>query len=114
VGLRLGRDDDHDPFRPRLPCRIQHPVDDAAAEEWMQVLRYRGFHPRAEACGHHHRCQLGVVRAQGRVGWGARIRTWDRGTKTRCLTTWLRPIDGPKSIAGLLLGGAAGTVGVEE
>src|SRR5439155_10560171 len=24
-------------------------------------------------------------------GWGARIRTWDRGTKTRCLTTWLRP-----------------------
>ena len=25
-------------------------------------------------------------------GWGARIRTWDRGTKTRCLTTWLRPI----------------------
>ena len=24
--------------------------------------------------------------------WGARIRTWDRGTKTRCLTTWLRPI----------------------
>ena len=26
-------------------------------------------------------------------GWGARIRTWDRGTKTRCLTTWLRPRD---------------------
>ena len=24
-------------------------------------------------------------------GWGARIRTWGRGTKTRCLTTWLRP-----------------------
>src|SRR6266540_738969 len=24
--------------------------------------------------------------------WGARIRTWDRGTKTRCLATWLRPI----------------------
>src|SRR5579864_7881933 len=24
-------------------------------------------------------------------GWGARIRTWDHGTKTRCLTTWLRP-----------------------
>ena len=26
-----------------------------------------------------------------RGGWGARIRTWDHGTKTRCLTTWLRP-----------------------
>src|SRR5579871_437281 len=24
-------------------------------------------------------------------GWGARIRTWDHGTKTRCLTAWLRP-----------------------
>ena len=25
------------------------------------------------------------------LGWGARIRTWDHGTKTRCLTAWLRP-----------------------
>ncbi len=25
--------------------------------------------------------------------WGARIRTWDRGTKTRCLTAWLRPTE---------------------
>ena len=24
-------------------------------------------------------------------GWGARIRTWDHGTKARCLTAWLRP-----------------------
>src|SRR4051812_12543073 len=24
-------------------------------------------------------------------GWGARIRTWDHGTKTRCLTAWPRP-----------------------
>ena len=31
--------------------------------------------------------------AGARVGrsWGARIRTWDRGTKTRCLTAWLHP-----------------------
>src|SRR5205085_2011562 len=40
--------------------------------------------------GHHDSCWLRV--AQRWVnGWGARIRTWDRGTKTRCLTTWLRP-----------------------
>src|SRR5262245_16416818 len=26
-----------------------------------------------------------------RSGWGARIRTWDHGTKTRGLTAWLRP-----------------------
>jgi hypothetical protein len=25
------------------------------------------------------------------VGWGARIRTWDGGTKNRSLTTWRRP-----------------------
>jgi hypothetical protein len=24
-------------------------------------------------------------------GWGARIRTWDHGTKARCLTAWPRP-----------------------
>src|SRR5205807_4493525 len=27
----------------------------------------------------------------GEDDWGARIRTWDHGTKTRCLTTWPRP-----------------------
>jgi hypothetical protein len=26
-----------------------------------------------------------------KCGWGARIRTWDHGTKTRCLTAWPRP-----------------------
>src|SRR5206468_1700468 len=29
-----------------------------------------------------------------RAGWGARIRTWDRGSKVLCLTTWPRPIEG--------------------
>ena len=33
------------------------------------------------------RARVGVRRG----GWGARIRTWDRGTKTRCLTAWLHP-----------------------
>ena len=33
-----------------------------------------------------------------KYGWGARIRTWDHGTKTRCLTTWLRPNDGREGI----------------
>ncbi len=27
-------------------------------------------------------------------GWGARIRTWDGGSKVRCLTTWPRPSGG--------------------
>src|SRR5262249_7519896 len=29
--------------------------------------------------------------SRAQAGWGARIRTWDRGTKIRCLTTWPRP-----------------------
>ena len=64
----------------------------------MEVLRQRGLHPGAKASGHHDGCNGGVGQWWSRVdGWGARIRTWDRGTKTRCLTAWLRPIesDGP-------------------
>src|SRR3954451_14447546 len=36
----------------------------------------------------NHRRARGLLRL---LGWGARIRTWDGGTKTRCLTAWLRP-----------------------
>ena len=46
-------------------------------------------HARAEAGGHDDDCEWTAHAADD--GWGARIRTWDRGTKTRCLTTWLRP-----------------------
>src|SRR4026208_1648082 len=56
----------------------------------MQVLRRLGPHPRPEAGGHHHSCELSIGHGI-ESNWGARIRTWDRGTKTRCLTTWLRP-----------------------
>ena len=59
------------------------------------MLRRRGAHARAEAGGHDDRGEAaGVVH---REGWGARIRTWGRGTKTRCLTTWLRPTARPFS-----------------
>src|SRR5258708_5520420 len=36
---------------------------------------------------------FGEVRDQ-RAGWGARSRTWGRGSKVLCLTTWPRPTDG--------------------
>src|SRR5439155_5837304 len=69
---------------------VDHPVDEAAPEQRVQVLRHGRPHPCSEPGGHYDSCWLRV--AQRRVnGWGARIRTWDRGTKTRCLTTWLRP-----------------------
>ena len=33
----------------------------------------------------------GIRTAQNYFGWGGRIRTYDGGTKNRCLTAWLRP-----------------------
>ena len=36
----------------------------------------------------------------GEGDWGARIRTWDHGTKTRCLTAWPRPRAMPNSSGG--------------
>ena len=55
------------------------------------MLRRRRPHPRAEPSREDDGCQARCVHVLSRNGWGARIRTWDRGTKTRCLTTWLRP-----------------------
>src|SRR6266516_1377869 len=68
----------------------EDPVDHSASEERMQVLRDVGAHPRPETCGHHDCSEIGR-RHRRHGGWGARIRTWDHGTKTRCLTTWPRP-----------------------
>ena len=79
----------------------EHPVDHAPAEQRVQVLRRRRAHAGAEAGGHDDGCE---VRRRSRSDgcWGARIRTWDRGTKTRCLTTWLRPIGRRRGIGRLV------------
>ena len=66
------------------------PVDEPTAQERMQVLAGHRAHTRAEASRHHDGGQRSRS-LHARQGWGARIRTWGRGTKTRCLTTWLRP-----------------------
>ena len=89
---RRGRRDDDDRLRARLLRRRQHPVDDPPAEQRMQVLRRGRPHAGPEPGGHHDGCDVRTVHER-QDGWGARIRTWDRGTKTRCLTTWLRPRD---------------------
>ena len=73
---------------PTRPHRLDDPVDEPPPEQRVQMLRRRGLHPRAETGGHHDGCEVA-----GHQSWGARIRTWDRGTKTRCLTTWLRPTE---------------------
>src|SRR5918912_875886 len=80
----VGRDNEDERVGAERLDRRDDPVDKPAAEQRMQVLGRRGLHPRAEARGHDDGGEV----AQS---WGARIRTWDRGTKTRCLTTWLRP-----------------------
>jgi hypothetical protein len=38
-----------------------------------------------------YRSQFKPMFELANVGWGARIRTWDGGTKNRSLTTWRRP-----------------------
>src|SRR5207247_2465437 len=83
----VGRRDNDDGFSADSLGRADHPLNESAAEEWVEVLRHRRAHPRSEPCGHYDSCWLRG--GQWMNGWGARIRTWDRGTKTRCLTTWL-------------------------
>jgi hypothetical protein len=85
---RFGRQDDDEWIRAEGAHRLDDPVDKTPTEQRVQVLWRRGFHPRAEACRHDDCCEV----TSCHQNWGARIRTWDRGTKTRCLTTWLRPI----------------------
>ena len=92
VGVhRVGRGDDHDRVGSGLARGVDHPVDHAPAEQRVQVLRHGRPHPRSESARHHY-CREVVRGSHGVDDWAARIRTWDRGTKTRCLTTWLRPI----------------------
>ena len=70
---------------------LQHPVDHAPAEDQMEVLGRVRTHPGSEATGKNDGCEVAFGHCVQGTCWGARIRTWDRGTKTRCLTTWLRP-----------------------
>jgi hypothetical protein len=96
--LRVGRDDDHERVGAERTGRLDDPVDHPAAQDRVQVLRRRRLHAGADATRHHDGCEVGDgghgIGRRRRVedGWGARIRTWDGGTKTRCLTTWPRPI----------------------
>ena len=94
-----GDSDDDERIGAERLRRCEHPVDHPPSEQRVQVLRHGRAHAGAEARGHDDGGER--VGCHGRDGWGARIRTWDRGTKTRCLTTWLRPTErDPVSRAG--------------
>ena len=70
--------------RPRIGCRCLGVAESIACPP---------------ASGHDDGCELGAGFGHGRhVGWGARIRTWDHGTKTRCLTTWPRPSESGRRV----------------
>src|SRR3954471_14337720 len=47
-------DDEHERVRAGRLHGGDDPVDEAASEQRVQVLRRRGLHPRAEAGGHDH------------------------------------------------------------
>ena len=99
VVRRLGRDDDDERLRLERPGSLDDPVDHPPAEDRVQVLGRRRAHARPTASGHDDGCELGAGFGHGRhVGWGARIRTWDHGTKTRCLTTWPRPSESGRRV----------------
>ena len=51
---------------PSAARRLDHPVDQPAAEQRVQVLRRRRAHARAEAGGHDDRCEAG---SGSRVRW---------------------------------------------
>src|SRR5206468_3856292 len=88
--FRFGRGHDDERLGSKGANCVEHPVDETLAEQRVKMLRCLGAHPRPEPGGHDDGCELSIGHGFG-SSWGARIRTWDRGTKTRCLTTWLRP-----------------------
>ena len=95
----IGRDDDDERVRLERPGSLDDPVDHAAAQDRMQMLGRGRAHACPPASGHDDGCELGAGFGHGRhVGWGARIRTWDHGTKARCLTTWPRPSESGRRV----------------
>src|SRR5581483_4279987 len=55
---RVGRGDDDEALDPGVARSRDHPVDEPAPEQRVQVLRRRAAHARAEAAGHHDCCEL--------------------------------------------------------
>ena len=75
----------------------EDPPDQRSTRDFMKDLRPCRPHPGAESGGEHDHTEIhrGSLRGGGEhdTGWGGRIRTSDHGTKTRCLTAWLRPTE---------------------
>ena len=90
------RQDDDRPGA-RAERRVDRPADEGLPGAGVQDLGDPGAHALALSRGEHE-CELRRAHLAGatdqRSGWGARIRTWDRGSKVLCLTTWPRPIVG--------------------
>ena len=77
---------------------VEHPADHRAPGDRVHHLRQRRSHPGSLAGGEDDSADAHTVlvsvpgkNVESVPGWGGRNRTPDRGTKTRCLTPWLRP-----------------------
>ncbi len=91
--------DDHHRVRDSAPVEgVEDPADHRATGERVHHLRQCRPHPGSLAGGEDDGADAHAVlvsvpgkNVESLPGWGGRIRTPDRGTKTRCLTPWLRP-----------------------
>src|SRR3989442_6285535 len=89
-GLALFREDDQG-TGPRGADARDDVAQQRLAGDGMEDLRRPGLHPCPEARREHEGQRR--FAHEMRSGWGARIRTWDSGSKVRRLTTWPRPTD---------------------
>ena len=71
--------------------RVEGPEDHGPAGQRVQHLGEPGPHAGSMTRGKDDCADAHLAGLTWLPGWGGRIRTPDRGTKTRCLTTWLRP-----------------------
>src|SRR5579875_774310 len=55
----------------------------------FSVIFWLGFSRHLDS---PHQLMAALARSRVETGSGARIRTWDRGSKVRCLTAWPHPI----------------------
>ena len=64
-----GRRDDDERLGAGRAAGLDHPVDHAAAEDRVEVLRHRGAHAGAEASGHHDGCDAACLSSGVSDGW---------------------------------------------
>ena len=89
--------------RAELPRGLEHPVDEPASEQRVQVLRRRGAHARAESTGHHDCCECALGHRQ-RMAGAPGFEPGITGPKPVALPLGYAPVNGSRAI-GVVSGG---------